>query len=31
MHRWDEWRLRILVLGSLGLQWFLLLAAPMRN
>ncbi|CAD6268827.1 unnamed protein product [Miscanthus lutarioriparius] len=28
---WDEWQLRILVLGSLGLQWFLLLAAPMRN
>ncbi|XP_066357863.1 uncharacterized protein [Miscanthus floridulus] len=27
---WDEWQLRILVLGSLGLQ-FLLLAAPMRN
>jgi hypothetical protein len=28
---WDEWQLRILVIGSLGLQWFLLLAAPMRN
>ncbi|CAL4903634.1 unnamed protein product [Urochloa decumbens] len=28
---WDEWQLRILVLGSLGFQWFLLLAAPMRN
>jgi hypothetical protein len=28
---WDEWQLRILILGSLGLQWFLLLAAPMRN
>ncbi|XP_062202951.1 uncharacterized protein LOC133905233 [Phragmites australis] len=28
---WDEWQLRILVLGSLGLQWFLLLAAPMRK
>ncbi|XP_066383665.1 uncharacterized protein [Miscanthus floridulus] len=28
---WDEWQLRILVLGSLDLQWFLLLAAPMCN
>ncbi|XP_062204395.1 uncharacterized protein LOC133906488 [Phragmites australis] len=28
---WDVWQLRILVLGSLGLQWFLLLAAPMRK
>ncbi|BAT09417.1 uncharacterized protein [Oryza sativa Japonica Group] len=28
---WDEWQLRILVLGSLGLQWFLLVAAPMRK
>ncbi|CAO2153215.1 unnamed protein product [Urochloa humidicola] len=28
---WDEWQLRILVLGSLWLQWFLLLAAPMRK
>uniref|UniRef100_A0A453DS10 DUF4220 domain-containing protein n=1 Tax=Aegilops tauschii subsp. strangulata TaxID=200361 RepID=A0A453DS10_AEGTS len=28
---WDDWQLRILVLGSLGLQWFLLLAAPMRK
>ncbi|CAN6335866.1 unnamed protein product [Urochloa humidicola] len=28
---WDGWQLRILVLGSLGFQWFLLLAAPMRN
>ncbi|CAD6268829.1 unnamed protein product [Miscanthus lutarioriparius] len=28
---WDEWQLRILVIGSLGLQWFLLLAAPLRN
>ncbi|KAF0905779.1 hypothetical protein E2562_008833 [Oryza meyeriana var. granulata] len=28
---WDEWQLRILVLGSLGIQWFLLLAAPMRK
>ncbi|XP_062225003.1 uncharacterized protein LOC133923751 [Phragmites australis] len=28
---WDEWQLRILVLGSLCLQWFLLLAAPMRK
>uniref|UniRef100_J3N029 DUF4220 domain-containing protein n=1 Tax=Oryza brachyantha TaxID=4533 RepID=J3N029_ORYBR len=28
---WEEWQLRILVLGSLGIQWFLLLAAPMRK
>ncbi|XP_039789052.1 uncharacterized protein LOC120655357 isoform X2 [Panicum virgatum] len=28
---WDEWQLRILVLGSLCLQWFLLLVAPMRK
>ncbi|CAL5028950.1 unnamed protein product [Urochloa decumbens] len=28
---WDDWQLRILVLCSLGLQWFLLLAAPMRK
>ncbi|XP_037415735.1 uncharacterized protein LOC119278493 [Triticum dicoccoides] len=28
---WDDWQLRILVLGSLGLQWFLLLVAPMRK
>jgi hypothetical protein len=28
---WDYWQLRVLVLGSLGLQWFLLLAAPMRK
>uniref|UniRef100_A0A0A9FI70 DUF4220 domain-containing protein n=1 Tax=Arundo donax TaxID=35708 RepID=A0A0A9FI70_ARUDO len=28
---WDEWQLRILVLGSLGFQWFLLLAAPLRK
>uniref|UniRef100_A0A0E0EUW9 DUF4220 domain-containing protein n=1 Tax=Oryza meridionalis TaxID=40149 RepID=A0A0E0EUW9_9ORYZ len=28
---WDEWQLRILVLCSLGIQWFLLLAAPMRK
>ncbi|KAL5201795.1 hypothetical protein ABZP36_036149 [Zizania latifolia] len=28
---WDEWQLRILVLGSLGLQWFLLVAAPIRK
>ncbi|CAL4994474.1 unnamed protein product [Urochloa decumbens] len=28
---WDDWQLRVLVLGSLGLQWFLLLAAPMRK
>ncbi|OEL20159.1 hypothetical protein BAE44_0018822 [Dichanthelium oligosanthes] len=28
---WEDWQLRILVLGSLGLQWFLLLTAPMRK
>ncbi|KAL6893846.1 hypothetical protein ACP4OV_007944 [Aristida adscensionis] len=28
---WDEWQLRILVVGSLGIQWFLLVAAPMRK
>ncbi|XP_066319756.1 uncharacterized protein [Miscanthus floridulus] len=28
---WDNWQLRILVLGSLGLQWFLMVAAPMRK
>ncbi|CAO2148028.1 unnamed protein product [Urochloa humidicola] len=28
---WEDWELRILVLGSLCLQWFLLLAAPMRS
>uniref|UniRef100_A0A0D9XGP6 DUF4220 domain-containing protein n=1 Tax=Leersia perrieri TaxID=77586 RepID=A0A0D9XGP6_9ORYZ len=28
---WDEWQLRILVLGSLAIQWFLLLTAPMRK
>jgi len=28
---WDEWQLRILVLGSLGFQWFLVLVVPMRN
>jgi hypothetical protein len=28
---WDQWQLRILVLGSLGLQWLLLLLAPTRN
>ncbi|CAO2150014.1 unnamed protein product [Urochloa humidicola] len=28
---WDEWQMRILVLGSLFLQWFLLIAAPMRR
>lgn len=28
---WDDWQLRVLVLGSLSLQWFLLLAAPMRK
>jgi hypothetical protein len=31
VHWWDEWQLRILVLGSLGVQWFLLFAAPMRK
>ncbi|PUZ43978.1 hypothetical protein GQ55_8G050900 [Panicum hallii var. hallii] len=28
---WEEWQLRILVLGSLGIQFFLLVAAPMRK
>ncbi|CAL4899254.1 unnamed protein product [Urochloa decumbens] len=28
---WDNWQLRILVLGSLGLQWFLMVAAPVRK
>jgi hypothetical protein len=28
---WDEWQLRILVLGSLGFQWFLVLVVPLRN
>ncbi|KAL6636700.1 hypothetical protein ACP70R_024272 [Stipagrostis hirtigluma subsp. patula] len=28
---WEEWQLRILVLGSLTIQWFLLVAAPMRK
>jgi hypothetical protein len=28
---WDEWQLRILVLGSLGLQWFMVFVAPMRK
>lgn len=28
---WDEWQLRILVLASLGMQWFLLSVAPMRK
>ncbi|KAG2562070.1 uncharacterized protein LOC120644398 [Panicum virgatum] len=28
---WDDWQLRVLVLGSLCLQWFLLLAAPLRK
>ncbi|CAN6334171.1 unnamed protein product [Urochloa humidicola] len=28
---WDEWQMRILITGSLLLQWFLLLAAPMRK
>uniref|UniRef100_A0A0D9XGT7 DUF4220 domain-containing protein n=1 Tax=Leersia perrieri TaxID=77586 RepID=A0A0D9XGT7_9ORYZ len=28
---WDEWQLRILVLGSLSVQWFLLVAGPMRK
>ncbi|CAL4981392.1 unnamed protein product [Urochloa decumbens] len=31
VHWWEDWQLRILVLGSLGLQWFLMLAAPMRK
>lgn len=28
---WDEWQMRILVAASLLMQWFLLLAAPMRK
>jgi hypothetical protein len=28
---WDEWQMRVLVAGSLLMQWFLLLAAPMRK
>uniref|UniRef100_K3ZNL5 DUF4220 domain-containing protein n=1 Tax=Setaria italica TaxID=4555 RepID=K3ZNL5_SETIT len=28
---WEEWQLRVLVLGSLVIQWFLLVAAPMRK
>ncbi|KAJ1275910.1 hypothetical protein BS78_05G172500 [Paspalum vaginatum] len=28
---WDEWQMRILISGSLLMQWFLLLAAPMRK
>ncbi|CAN6356429.1 unnamed protein product [Urochloa humidicola] len=28
---WDEWQMRILITGSLLIQWFLLLAAPMRK
>ncbi|CAN6342933.1 unnamed protein product [Urochloa humidicola] len=28
---WDEWQMRILIAGSLFIQWFLLLAAPMRK
>jgi hypothetical protein len=28
---WDVWQLRILILGSLGLQWLLVLVAPMRK
>ncbi|RCV09830.1 hypothetical protein SETIT_2G061100v2 [Setaria italica] len=28
---WEDWQLRVLVLGSLCLQWFLLLAAPLRK
>ncbi|KAF8725441.1 hypothetical protein HU200_019963 [Digitaria exilis] len=31
MEWWDKWQLRILVVASLGFQWFLLLAAPLRN
>ncbi|CAL4994335.1 unnamed protein product [Urochloa decumbens] len=27
----DDWQLRLLVMGSLGFRWFLLLATPMRN
>ncbi|CAN6215393.1 unnamed protein product [Urochloa humidicola] len=28
---WEEWQLHVLVLGSLGVQWFLLLAGPLRQ
>ncbi|KAG2570642.1 uncharacterized protein LOC120639746 [Panicum virgatum] len=28
---WDEWQMRVLVAASLLIQWFLLLAAPMRK
>ena len=28
---WEEWQLRVLVLGSLGVQWLLLVAGPMRR
>lgn len=28
---WEEWPLRVLVLGSLGVQWLLLLAGPTRR
>ncbi|KAL6888975.1 hypothetical protein ACP4OV_010001 [Aristida adscensionis] len=28
---WEVWQLRVLVLGSLGIQWFLMLTAPMRK
>ncbi|VAI00516.1 unnamed protein product [Triticum turgidum subsp. durum] len=28
---WEEWQLRILVLGSLLVQWFLFLSAPTRK
>ena len=28
---WDEWQMRIIVAASLLIQWFLLLAVPMRK
>nr|CAB3491821.1 unnamed protein product [Digitaria exilis] len=28
---WDAWQMRVLVMASLLIQWFLLLAAPMRK
>ncbi|RLM55946.1 hypothetical protein C2845_PM10G00690 [Panicum miliaceum] len=28
---WEEWQLRVLALGSLGVQWLLLLAGPTRR
>jgi hypothetical protein len=28
---WEEWQLRILVLGSLGIQWLLFISATLRK